>query len=120
MRRIALWNVGLATLLAGQPAVIGAQEAAPTAATGQLVLYDDFGGGRIDPTRWTGMSGDFSDMREMVREIVTPPWSRDRPPGEVVTPPSSHERALRMSMRTYGPGWAWEDPGASCSPTTAA
>jgi hypothetical protein len=64
--------------------------------SGQLVLYDSLNGPRIDPNKWTGIWGDFSDMREMVREITWPAFSW------------GHDRALRVSMRSYANDWSDE------------
>jgi hypothetical protein len=96
MRRIALWSLALGALLVCQPPGTNAQVATSNSTTGQLVLYDDFHSPRIDPNKWNGMWGDFSDMREMVREIITQPWTRDR--------------ALRVSMRAYAFDWGVGGP----------
>lgn len=35
-----------------------------------LVLYDDFNGPWIDPAKWNGTAGDFSELREALRELT--------------------------------------------------
>jgi hypothetical protein len=55
------------------------------AGVSQLVLYDDFQSGRIDPSKWTGWQFFDPDVREAVRQLV----------GE------EENRRLRLSYTTY-------------------
>jgi hypothetical protein len=95
MRRIVLSSLVLGGLLVcqapGASAQIAPQKGSNVGATGQLMLYDDFRGPLINPDKWAGIWGDFSDMREMTREITGQPWGRDR--------------ALRVSMRSWANTW---------------
>ncbi len=36
----------------------------------QLVLYDNFGAPRINPSRWIGLDGDVTNLRDTVRTVV--------------------------------------------------
>jgi hypothetical protein len=91
MKRIVLWSALICALLVCQAPPTNAQVApkngGSTVAAAQLVSYDDFRGPRINPNKWTGIWGDFSDMRERTREDD----------GNAVGP----DRALRDSMRSY-------------------
>jgi hypothetical protein len=100
MKRIGLWCLLLSTLLVWQAprtnAQVAPQNGTNVGKTGQLVLYDDFRGPRIDPDKWDGIWGDFSDMREMVRETTTQPWTR--------------ARSLHVFARSYAFEWGVGGP----------
>lgn len=44
--------------------------AAPVIGQTQLVLYDSFGSSRINPSKWIGLDGDFTSLRDAVRTVV--------------------------------------------------
>jgi hypothetical protein len=104
MKRLVFLGVLLCALLVCQVprtnAQVAPQNGSSVCAGGRLVLYDDLRGPRIDPNKWTGIWGDFSDLREMTREVTREPWRRDR--------------ALRVSMRSYAN--TWDDSGGLGGP----
>jgi hypothetical protein len=104
MKRLVFRGVLLCALLVCQvprtTAQVAPQNGSSVCAAGPLILYDDFRGPRIDPNKWTGIWGDFSDLREMTREITGEPRRRDR--------------ALRVSMRSYAN--TWDDSGGLGGP----
>jgi hypothetical protein len=97
MKRIALLCLLLGAVLAWQAprtnAQVASQNGGIPSTAGPLVLYDDFHGPRIDPNKWYGIWGDFSDAREMVRDIA---W---QPGGQ------GNDRALRVFLRSYANTW---------------
>ncbi|HKW35362.1 MAG TPA: hypothetical protein VJN92_20280 [Candidatus Acidoferrum sp.] len=44
--------------------------ALPLFGQAQLVLYDDFSLPRIDPSKWIGLDGDFTSVRDAVRRVA--------------------------------------------------
>lgn len=94
----AAWLVCLAAPAGAQVVSLAGSPAAPKA----LVLYDDFRAPRIDPAKWEGMWGDFTDLREAVREIRSP------------TSVLRVNGYLRVALRSYAN--TWDDTGSLGGP----